>query len=63
MSVFAIIHINPHYNYKSLCIIKSYISWLELNLGVPLEDQAKDMCDKWKDSSQDIYDFIMHRLL
>ena len=36
---------------------------IELNLGVPLEDQAKDMCDKWKDSSQDIYDFIMHRLL
>ena len=51
-------------DYVVHCQVKEGDSTLiELNLGVPLEDQAKDMCDKWKDSSQDIYDFIMHRLL
>ena len=27
------------------------------------EEQAKEMCSKWKDSSQDIYDFIMQNLM
>ena len=36
---------------------------IELNLDVPLEEQAKEMCSKWKDSSQDIYDFIMQNLM
>ena len=26
-------------------------------------DEAKEMCSKWKDSSQDIYDFIMQNLM
>ena len=30
---------------------------------VPLEEQAKEMCSKWKDSSQDIYEFIMQSLM
>ncbi len=36
---------------------------IELNLSVPLEQQADTMCSRWKDSSQDIYDFIMHKLM
>ena len=36
---------------------------IELSLDVPLEEQAKEMCSKWKDSSQDIYDFIMQSLM
>ena len=36
---------------------------IELSLDVPLEEQAKEMCSKWKDSSQDIYEFIMQSLM
>lgn len=36
---------------------------IELNLNVPLEDQAKAICDNWKESSQDIYEHIMHKLM
>lgn len=36
---------------------------IELNIAVPLEEQADSMCAKWKEASQDIYEFIMHRLL
>lgn len=36
---------------------------IELNVAVPLEQQADSMCSKWKDASQEIYDFIMHKLM
>lgn len=36
---------------------------IELNVAVPLEQQADVMCSKWKNSSQEIYDFIMHKLM
>lgn len=36
---------------------------IELNVAVPLEQQADVMCSKWKDASQEIYDFIMHKLM
>lgn len=36
---------------------------IELNIAVPLEEQADAMCAKWKEASQEIYDFIMHKLL
>ena len=36
---------------------------IELSLSVPLEEQANAMCSKWKDASQEIYDFIMHKLM
>lgn len=38
-------------------------SLIELNVAVPLEQQADAMCAKWKDASQEIYDFIMHKLM
>lgn len=36
---------------------------IELNISVPLEQQADAMCAKWKEASQEIYDFIMHKLM
>jgi len=36
---------------------------IELNVAVPLEQQADAMCSKWRDASQEIYDFIMHKLM
>lgn len=46
------------------CQVKEGDSTLiELSLSVPLEEQANAMCSKWKDSSQEIYDFIMHKLM
>lgn len=46
------------------CQVKEGNSTLiELNLSVPLEEQADAMCAKWKESSAEIYEFIMHKLL
>ena len=46
------------------CQVKEGDSTLiELSLSVPLEEQANAMCSKWKDASQEIYDFIMHKLM
>ena len=36
---------------------------ISLSLTVPLEEQADAMCSQWKDASQDIYNYIMHRLM
>lgn len=46
------------------CLVKEGNSTLiELNLSVPFEDQADAMCAKWKESSAEIYEFIMHKLM
>ncbi|MBQ4284629.1 MAG: DUF4364 family protein [Lachnospira sp.] len=46
------------------CQVKEGNSTLiELNLSTPLESQADAMCAKWRDASQEIYDFAMHKLL
>ena len=36
---------------------------IELNLSVPLEEQADAMCSKWKEASQEMYEFIMKKLM
>lgn len=36
---------------------------IELNVAVPTEAQADAMCSKWKDASEEIYEFIMQKLL
>lgn len=36
---------------------------IELSLNVPLEEQASVICDRWRENSQDIYDYIMHKLM
>lgn len=46
------------------CLVKEGKSTLiELNLSVPSEEQAETMCKKWKNSSQDIYAYIMRTLM
>lgn len=55
---------NTNGEYTVHCQVKEGESTLiELNLSVPLESQADAMCSKWKDSSQEIYDFLMHKLM
>lgn len=36
---------------------------IELNVSVPIEQLASKMCSNWKDSSQEIYDFVMKKML
>lgn len=36
---------------------------IELNLSVPDKDQAEHMCARWKDSSQEIYSFVMKTMM
>lgn len=51
-------------DYLALCRIKEGKNTLvELKLSVPTEDQASCICSKWKTDSQDIYEFIMRKLL
>ncbi len=46
------------------CQVKEGDSTLiELSLTVPLEEQANAMCAKWKEESQEIYDFVIHKLM
>ncbi len=35
----------------------------ELNVSVPSEEQAVNMCNRWKGNSQEIYSFVMKSLL
>lgn len=51
-------------NYIVHCQVKEgETKLIELNVSVPLEEQAEAMCAKWKDASQDIYEFIIHKLM
>ena len=46
------------------CIVKEgKTNLIELNIAVPLEEQADAMCSKWREGSQEIYDFIMRKLM
>lgn len=46
------------------CQVKEGRSTLiELNISVPTKDTASAMCSNWKDSSQEIYSFIMKSLM
>lgn len=36
---------------------------LEVNVTVPVEEQASAMCDNWKNHSQEIYAYIMKNLM
>lgn len=50
--------------YMVHCLIREGNNTLiELNVSVPLEKQADSMCARWKDSSQEIYDYVMHKML
>ncbi len=46
------------------CQVKEGKSTLiELNISVPTKEDASAMCSKWKDSSQEIYAFVMKSLM
>lgn len=46
------------------CMVKEgNTNLIELNVSVPLEEQADIMCANWKNSSADIYEFIMKHLM
>ena len=36
---------------------------IELNLAVPDREQAEDMCNRWSQSNQGIYSFVMKELM
>ena len=51
---------NSSRDYVVHCQVKEGQSNLiELNLNVPMEEQADVMCANWKNCSQEIYEFIM----
>ena len=55
---------NTNGEYTVHCQVKEGESTLiEINVSVPSEDIADKMCSNWKDASQDIYDFIMHKMM
>lgn len=55
---------NTSGEYSVRCLIKENSSSLiELTLGVPDEDVADTMCGKWREKSQEIYEFIMKTLM
>ena len=55
---------NTNGEYTVHCQVKEGASTLiEINVSVPSEDIADKMCSNWKDASQDIYDFIMHKMM
>lgn len=45
------------------CIKENNSSLIELTLDVPDESVADKMCGKWRDKSQEIYEFIMKTLM
>lgn len=45
------------------CIRENNSSLIELTLDVPDESVADKMCGKWRDKSQEIYEFIMKTLM
>ncbi len=46
------------------CMVKEgNTNLIELNISVPLEHQADVMCANWKNSSGDIYEFVMKHLM
>ena len=43
--------------------IVSYTTLIELNLNVPVEEQAEIICARWRENSQEVYDYIVRKLM
>ncbi len=57
-------HKASHGNFMVVCkVLEDKDTLIEVKLSVPDEAQAISMCEKWKDSNQEIYSYIMKRLL
>lgn len=51
-------------DYVVHCVVKEgENNLIELNMSVPTEEHADAMCAKWKDASQEIYEFIIKKLM
>lgn len=51
-------------DYAVHCYVKENNSTLmDFTISVPDESIADGMCDKWKSASQDIYDYVFHKLM
>lgn len=45
------------------CIKENNSNLIDLTVSVPTEGMANGMCDNWKSGCQDIYEFIMQKLM
>ncbi len=45
------------------CVKENGYSLIDLTVSVPDEEVADEMCGKWKDESQGIYEFIIKKLM
>ena len=51
-------------NYIAHCQLKeSDTTLIELNLNVPVEEQAEIICARWRENSQEVYDYIVRKLM
>ena len=51
-------------NYIAHCQVKEGDTTLiELNLNVPMKEQAEIICARWRENSQELYDYIIHKLM
>lgn len=54
----------PNGNYIAHCQVKEGDSTLiELNLNVPLEEHAEMICSRWRENSQEIYEYLISKLM
>lgn len=64
VSTLADYHENPDKSYEVRCrIMEKKESVAEIRLSVPSLEEAKNVCHNWQDASQEIYEYIMMRLL
>lgn len=46
-----------------LCVTEGDTALIDLSLSVPLEEEAKIICSKWKTHNQDVYEYIVKQLM
>ena len=55
---------NKNGEYTAICRIKEKnVTLIDLSLSVPLEENAKNICENWKDKSGEVYKAIIQNLL
>ena len=45
------------------CYKLSNGNYIALNLNVPVEEQAEIICARWRENSQEVYDYIVRKLM
>ena len=49
--------------YKRQQLKEGDTTLIELNLNVPVEEQAEIICARWRENSQEVYDYIVRKLM